>query len=252
MQSLSRAPQRSSWSTREPPLHATRSPGAARSQSRWPRGDRAGRGRGLGEPKGAGLTSCRTSSHEAIALVGRRETVVSGRTQTQVPGRFRERPAGRNWRGTGRARRPAAVNGRGGLCREAGAGPRRRAAGTRQGLSGLPGLRASYPRVCPAGRFRRKAKCAGRVTGNANLRSQALGPSTPATGGNCGCEPPSRARAEPGSGRGLGSGTGAEIESLAEVGVAGRVHWDTAPVRRCQRSRDSSLFKAGIARAASH
>lgn len=61
-----------------------------------------------------------------------------------------------------------------------------------------------------------------------------------------------RARAEPGSGRGLGPGTVAEIESRAEVGVAGRVHWDAAPVRRCQRSRDSRLFKAGIARAASH
>lgn len=56
-----------------------------------------------------------------------------------------------------------------------------------------------------------------------------------------------RARAEPGSGRGLGPQTGAEIESQAEVGVAGRVYWDTAPVRRCLRSRDSRLLKAGIA-----
>lgn len=44
MLSLARAPQPSPWGHRESPLHATRSPGAARSQSRWPRGDRAGRG----------------------------------------------------------------------------------------------------------------------------------------------------------------------------------------------------------------
>lgn len=82
------------------------------------RGGDSGSSTATAEHKGAGLTSCRTSSQEAIALVRRRETVVSGRTQTQVPGCFRERPAGRNWRGTGRARRPAAVNGRGGLYRD--------------------------------------------------------------------------------------------------------------------------------------
>lgn len=56
-----------------------------------------------------------------------------------------------------------------------------------------------------------------------------------------------QARAEPGSGRDLGPQTGAEIESRAEVGVVGRVYWDTAPVRRCLRSRDSRLLKAGFA-----
>lgn len=142
------------------------------------RGGDSGSSTATGEHKGAGLTSCRTSSHEAIALVRRRETVVSGRTQTQVPGRFGERPAGRNWRGTGRARRPAAVNGRGGLCGGAGAGPSRTAVGTRRGRPGVPALRASFSRVCPAGRFGRKANSAGRETRNVSLEGRALGPST--------------------------------------------------------------------------
>lgn len=164
--------------------------------------------------------------------------------QTQVPGRFGERPAGRNWRGTGRARRPAAVNGRGGPCGGTGAGPRRTAVGMRWGWPGVPALRASFSRVCPAGRFRRKAKCAGRETRNVCLEGRALGLSTL----HQRRKQWMRARAEPGSGRGLGSQTGAEIESQAEVGVAGRVYWDTAPVRRCLRSRDSRLLKARFAR----
>lgn len=91
--------------------------------------------------------------------------------------------------------------------------------GTRQGLAGLPALRASFSRVSPAGRYRRKAKGAGRVTRNVSLEGKALGPSTP----HHWRKQRMRARAEPGSGRDLGPQTGAEIESQAEVGVAGRV-----------------------------
>lgn len=44
-----------------------------------------------------------------------------------------------------------------------------------------------------------------------------------------------------------GPQTGAEIAAQTEVGVAGRVYWDTAPVRRCQRSRDGLLKLASRA-----
>lgn len=47
--------------------------------------------------------------------------------------------------------------------------------GTRQGLAkGVPALRASFSRVCPAGRGRRQAKCAMRVTRNVSLEAKML------------------------------------------------------------------------------